>query len=85
MSTAHTHLSYNDYTTGGYASNVATAARGLLAALFAVRPHKASKAEAMAAQRQSEATTTYLSRMADDYEHIAPNLSAELRFMASRG
>lgn len=80
MSTAHTHLSYNDHAAGGYASNVAQAARGLLAALFAVKPRAV---QAVEAQRHSEAT--YLSRMADDYEHIAPNLSAELRFMASRG
>lgn len=80
MSTAHTHLSYNDHAAGGYASNVAQAARGLLAALFAVKPREV---QAVEAQRQGEAT--YLSRMADDYEHIAPNLSAELRFMASRG
>ncbi|HEU4845413.1 MAG TPA: hypothetical protein VFT05_14195 [Burkholderiaceae bacterium] len=81
MNIAHTNLSYNDDAVGGYASNVAQAARGLLAALFAVKPHPAEQAEQ--AQRYSEAT--YLSRMADDYEHIAPNLSAELRFMASRG
>ncbi|HJU99703.1 MAG TPA: hypothetical protein VJ752_04060 [Burkholderiaceae bacterium] len=81
MSTAHTHLSYNDYAAGGYASNVAHAARGLLAALFAVKPR--AEVQALEAQRYEEAT--YLSRMADDYEHIAPNLSAELRFMASRG
>lgn len=81
MSTAHTHLSYNNYAAGGYASNVAQAARGLLAALFAVKP----RAEVQAMEEQRHNDSTYLSRMADDYEHIVPNLSAELRFMASRG
>lgn len=85
MSTAHSNLTYHDDTGTGYAGNVASAARALLAALFAVRPEAAAQAAEAEARRASAATSTYLARMADDYEHIAPNLSAELRFMASRG
>ncbi|MES2074859.1 MULTISPECIES: hypothetical protein [Rugamonas] len=85
MSTANNTFDYNDFAHGGYVSNVLSAARSLLAALFAVNPRATAADEALVSQSNKDSTCTYLSRMADDYEHIAPNLSAELRFMASRG
>lgn len=85
MSTSNNSLSYHDYDHTSYTSNVATAALGLLKALFAVQPRPAAADGAVVSQRSKEDSRTLLSRMADDYERHSPNLSAELRFMASRG
>jgi hypothetical protein len=78
---AMTHLSYHEYDTSSYAGNVATAARGLLKALFAVKPRQA----AVVSERDKESFRTLLQRLAADYDRHSPALSAELRFMASRG
>lgn len=85
MSATNNTLSYQDYDQTSYTSNVAAAARGLLKALFAVQPRPAAAADAVVSQRSKESTRSLLARMADDYERHSPNLSAELRFMASRG
>ncbi|NRR32046.1 hypothetical protein HSX11_17875 [Oxalobacteraceae bacterium] len=69
-----------DFAGASYLSNIVKAIGGLLAAVFAVQPVTAATPQA-----DLSVSHAYLSRMANDYEHIAPNLSAELRFMASRG
>ncbi|TFW26602.1 hypothetical protein [Duganella callida] len=63
--------------TEGYFSNVAAAARQLFNALFAVQP--------VVSQRNKEETIWWLNRLANDCELHSPNLSAELRYFASRG
>ena len=74
MNTAATSYTYNEAAaSNSYVSNVASAARGLMAALLAVKQDAAN-----------DKTALYLTRMADDYEHIAPSLSAELRVIATR-
>ena len=60
----------------GYLKNVGRAARALLAALLAV-PLRRADSEARS-RRQ-------LQLLANSYEALTPNLSAELRFLASRG
>ena len=82
---ATNNLTYNDFATPSYASNVAAAARQLVAALFAVKPRPAVVADEVVSQRQMEASASWLNRLANDCERHSPNLSAELRYMASRG
>lgn len=82
MSTAQHTFSFDQAGSHGYLDNLGRAARALLAALFAVQPRSAASQNA---ERERAETASYLSRMANQYEHVAPNLSAELRFMASRG
>lgn len=88
MSAANSNLTY-DYAATSYASNVAAAARGLLAALFAVKPRPAALAldvaDADISQRSKQASSSWLNSLAQECELYSPNLSAELRFMASRG
>ncbi|MFA9215828.1 MAG: hypothetical protein ACEQSK_01870 [Sphingomonadaceae bacterium] len=81
MSASNHTLSYHDYNSTSYTSNVIAAARALLQALFAVQPRQAAVVE----QCSLEESRSLLTRLADDYERHSPNLSAELRFMASRG
>ncbi len=85
MRTPNHSLSYHDYDNTSYTSNVAAAARGLLQALFAVQPRAAAADGAVVSRRNKQDSRTLLLRSADDYERHSPNLSAELRFMASRG
>ncbi|WP_295997956.1 hypothetical protein [Rugamonas sp.] len=74
MNTAATSYTFDEAAVAtSYTSNVVNAARGLMAALFAVKQEAAN-----------DQTALYLTRMADDYEHITPNLSAELRVIAAR-
>ena len=68
---------YNTYAATGYFANIATAARQLFAAVFAVQP--------VVSQRNKEETIWWLNRLAQDCELHSPNLSAELRYFASRG
>ena len=75
---------YN-YGTTSYTGNVVAAAGNLLKALFAVRPQAAVAAEPVAAQRNKASNYSWLNELAADCERHSPNLSAELRFMASRG
>lgn len=83
---ASNNLTYNDFATPSYASNVAAAARQLVAALFAVKPRPAVVvADEVVSQRQMEASASWLNSLANDCERHSPNLSAELRYMASRG
>ena len=82
---ATNNLTYNDFATPSYASNVAAAVRQLVAALFAVQPQTAVAAEPVVSQRNKEETIWWLNRLANDCERHSPNLSAELRFFASRG
>ncbi|ELX11217.1 hypothetical protein Jab_2c33210 [Janthinobacterium sp. HH01] len=82
---ATNNLIYIDLTSTRYASNVAAAARQLIAALFAVKPSPAVVAEEVVTQRQQESAASWLNSMANDCERHSPNLSAELRYMASRG
>jgi LPS sulfotransferase NodH len=81
---ATNNLTYNDFATPGYASNVAAAVRQLVAALLAVKP-QAAAAEPVVSQRSKEETSWWLNRLAKDCEMHSPSLSAELRFFASRG
>jgi hypothetical protein len=81
---ASNNLSYNDFATPSYASNVAAAVRQLVAALFAVKPHTAAAAEPVVSQRNKEETIWWLTRMANDCETHSPNLSAELRYFVAR-
>jgi hypothetical protein len=85
LMSATNNLTYNDFATPGYASNVAAAVRQLAAALFAVKPQTAAVAEPVVSQRNKEETIWWLNRMAKDCELHSPSLSAELRFFASRG
>lgn len=85
MSTASNHLSFDAYTDRGYAGNVGHAVRNLLAALLAVKPAKAAAAKPTVSQRSKLRDVETLFAMADSYQHISPNLSAELRYMAARG
>jgi hypothetical protein len=62
----------------GYFTNVANAVRQLFAAVFAVEQPAVS-------QRNKEETIWWLNSLANDCERHSPNLSAELRFFASRG
>ena len=78
---ATTHLSYHEYETTSYAANVAAAARGLLKALFAVKPQQ----EVVVTERSKERSRSLMQRLAADYERHSPSLSAELRYLASRG
>jgi hypothetical protein len=78
---ATTDLSYHEYETTSYVANVATAARGLLKALFAVQPRQ----EVVVSERSKARSLALMQRLAADYERHSPALSAELRFMASRG
>ena len=82
---ASNNLTYNDFATPSYASNVAAAARQLVAALFAVKPRPAVAADEVVSQRQQESSADWLNSLANDCERHSPNLSAELRYMASRG
>ncbi len=75
-------LTYTEFATAGYLSNVAAAARQLLAALLAVKPRAAAPAVTVIEQPVSR---SWLHALAEDCERHSPNLSAELRFMASRG
>jgi hypothetical protein len=84
LMSATNNLTYNDFATPGYASNVAAAVRQLVAALFSVKPQTAA-AEPVVSQRNKEETIWWLNRMAKDCELHSPSLSAELRFFASRG
>lgn len=82
---ATNNLSYNDFATPGYASNVAAAVRQLVAAVFAVKPgNTAAAAEPVVSQRSKQETIWWLNRMANDCERHSPSLSAELRFFAAR-
>lgn len=81
----------------GYLISVGGAARALLAALLAVKPYqelaqkeagvisKAKNAVAKFSPRQRARDIAALYAEANRYESTMPNLSAELRFMASRG
>lgn len=68
---------YNTFAETGYFANIATAARQLFAAVFAVQP--------AVSQRNKEESIWWLNRLAQDSELHSPNLAAELRFLASRG
>lgn len=86
MSASNNTLNYNDFGNAGYIANVSAAARGLLQAVFAVKPRAAATAaEQVVSQRNTEASVSWLKRLADDCERHSPSLSAELHFMASRG
>jgi hypothetical protein len=76
---------FNEFATPGYASNVIAAVRQLVSALFAVKPRTAVVADPVVSQRNKEETIWWLTRLANDCERHSPNLSAELRFFASRG
>jgi hypothetical protein len=68
---------YNTFAETGYFANIATAARQLFAAVFAVQP--------VVSQRNKEETIWWLNSLAQDCELHSPSLSAELRYFASRG
>lgn len=82
---ATNNMSYNDFATPSYASNVAAAVRQLVAAVFAVKPSAVTAAEPVASQRNKDETIWWLNSLANDCERHSPSLSAELRFFASRG
>ena len=66
-----------------YASDVAMAVRQMFAALFGKTP--AVAADEVVAERSANETIWWLSSTANDVEAHSPNLSAELRYVASRG
>lgn len=73
-------MSATTYTTinnNGYFVNVVGAVRQLIAAVFAVKPNMS--------QRNKEEAVYELNSLANDCERHSPSLSAELRFLASRG
>ena len=61
-----------------YLENVGTAARNLLAAIFAVRP------QARAPRKTGEVNLGQLYRLAASYDSVMPNLAQELRTIALR-
>ncbi|MDC8759204.1 hypothetical protein [Janthinobacterium fluminis] len=81
----------------GYLSKVGAAARALLAALLAVKPYQelavkeagatslSARVKAKFSPRERARDIAALYAEANRYESTMPNLSAELRFMASRG
>ena len=77
------------YQPQNYFTDVSNAARAFFAALFAAQERQ-FVAQQVATQpavspRVKEHSCRKLFAMADQYEAYAPNLSAELRFLASRG
>ena len=70
-------LTYTNTATTGYFTNIANAARQLIAAVFAVQP--------AVAQCNKEDTASELRQMAKDCESHSPSLAAELRVIAFRG
>lgn len=80
MNTAVHHLNFQRSANQGYAGKLIGAARTLLDSLFAA---DLGPAEAAALHRLE--SSQHLNRMAANCEHVAPNLSAELRYIASRG
>lgn len=81
MSTTFTQMS-NPAADRSYLANVAIAARALVAALFGARP--ASVSQALPQHAPSPAWTPDVSHFQSNRQQM-PNLSAELRFLASRG
>ncbi|MGH8807799.1 MAG: hypothetical protein ACREX0_07975 [Noviherbaspirillum sp.] len=72
-----------------YAENVGRAARGLLAALLAVKPQAdvaatASAAPAAKGKVRGDLSLYELYRLAGSYDSLMPNLAQELRAIASR-
>lgn len=65
-----------------YASNVAHAARLFWGALLARKP---AQVERRQSRRQKLHAVLMLNGMAQELESSMPNLSAELRYLASRG
>lgn len=61
-----------------YVQNVGRAARALLAALLAVRPH-AEKEEAPVSRRR-----WLFSQRDESYDYMMPNLTQELAYIAAR-
>jgi hypothetical protein len=68
----------------GYAENLVQAARGFVAALFAVRPVPTVSRQSEVTPRRKAATVRELYRMAANYDSISPSLAAELRHLAGR-
>jgi alpha-beta hydrolase superfamily lysophospholipase len=71
-----------------YANRVGIAARAFLAALLAVEPRQPVEGEVRetaASRRAKVKNIMMLNRMAEQYDSVSPNFSAELRFFASRG
>lgn len=68
-----------------YGENLANAARGFFAALFAVKPPVAEKkADEIVTPRSRLANMRKLYAMAAEHESLSPNLAAELRAFANR-
>lgn len=65
-----------------YLENVGTAARNLLAAIFAVRPQ--TRATEPARKKADEVSLAQLYRLAGSYDSVMPNLAQELRTIALR-
>jgi hypothetical protein len=72
-----------------YFVDVSNAARAFAAALFAARERQFVAQEVTAkpavSPRAKEKSRLKLFSLAREYEEVAPSLSAELRFLASRG
>jgi len=84
MSTLTTSYSSNHQ--DGYFSNLGRAARVFIGALVAAKPvAPAATAEDQRHVRPSRRDIALLNSEAARYEKLMPNLSAELRFLASRG
>lgn len=91
MSTfTNTYSNDND----NYFSNLGRATRAFLGALLASKPYSAlAQKEVIASSiadeeryvRPSKRDIALLNSEATRYEHLMPNLAAELRFLASRG
>ena len=97
MSTITNNFAVQSTQSNSYLSQVGAAARSLLAALLAVKPYqelavkdagassRASRVAAKLSPRQRARDIAALYAEANRHESSMPNLSAELRFMASRG
>ena len=72
-----------------YFADVANAARAFAAALFAAQERQFVAQEVVRThaptQRAKQASRRELFALANRYENVSPNLSAELRNLASRG
>ncbi|MFC3109536.1 hypothetical protein ACFOFO_16460 [Undibacterium arcticum] len=72
-----------------YAKNLSQAGRAFLAALIAFKPQQSAEPALIRDLSVSPGDRANdmqcLNRLANEYASIMPNLSAELRFLASRG
>jgi hypothetical protein len=72
-----------------YGKNLSLAGRAFLAALIGFKPRQSAEPaltrDLEISPRDRANNMQFLNRLANEYDSTMPNLSAELRFLASRG